>query len=142
MHKGHTLLELMVVLAILGISLAVATPLATDLLDWIAADAAAHDVTVAFASARQEAVLEGVITRVRLTSDSILVDVRDSGRWVPLRRFPGVRTRGVTLEVSNSEVVFSSIGVGWGASNTTVTLSRGKRQERITTSRVGRVKRW
>lgn len=142
MHKGHTLLELMVALAIVGICLAVATPLATDVLDWIAADGAAHDVTVALAGARQEAVMRGVPTRVRLTADSIVVDVRDSGRWVPLRRFAGPRTHGVAFEVSNPEVVFSSIGAGWGASNTTVTLSRGNRQERITTSRVGRVKRW
>jgi hypothetical protein len=119
----------------------VATPLA-DVLDWIAADGAAHDVTMALATARQEAILAGQATRVRVTADSLLVDRRDSGVWVRWRRFPGPATRGVTLEVSNPEVVFSAIGAGWGASNTTVTLTRGKRQERITTSRVGRVKRW
>ena len=142
MQKGHTLLELMVVLAVVGICLAVVTPLATDVLDWIAADGAAHDVTVALAVARQEAVADGRATRVRISPDSLVVEVRDTGGWVPFRRFPGPAARGVTLEVSNPEVVFSSIGAGWGASNTSVTLVRGKRQERITTSRVGRVKRW
>ena len=142
MHKGHTLLELMVVLAIVGIGIAVATPLTTDVLDWVAADGAAHDVTIVLAAARQEAVRTGAATRVRLTADSIVVDVRDSGGWVRLRRFAGPRARGVTMGVSNPEVVFSPLGIGWGPSNTTVTLSRGKRQERITTSRVGRVKRW
>lgn len=142
MHKGHTLLELLVVLAIVGICLAVATPLATDVLDWIAADGAAHDVTMAFATARQEAILAGQPTRVRVTADSLVVDRRDSGVWKRWRQFPGPATRGVRVEVSNPEVVFSPLGAGWGASNTTVTLNRGGRQERITTSRVGRVKRW
>ena len=142
MQKGHTLLELLVVLTVVGICLAVATPLATDVLDWIAADGAAHDVTMALAVARQEAVVEGRAARVRISPDSLVVEVRDTGRWVPFRRFAGPASRRVILEVSNPEVVFSPIGMGWGASNTTVTLGRGKRQERITTSRVGRVKRW
>jgi len=142
MHKGHSLLELMVVLAIVGVCLAVATPLLTDVLDWIAADGAAHDVTMALAVARQEAVAEGRLARVRMTPDSILVEVRDIGNWVLFRRFAGPAGKGVRLLVSNPEVVFSPMGAGWSASNTTVTLTRGKRQERITTSRVGRVKRW
>jgi prepilin-type N-terminal cleavage/methylation domain-containing protein len=142
MHKGHTLLELLVVLTIAGICLAVAAPLVTDVLDWIAADGAAHDVTMAFAIARQEAVLAGQATRVLVTADSLVIDRRDSGVWLRWRRFPGPATRGVSLEVSNPEVVFSALGAGWGASNTTVMLNRGRRQERITTSRVGRVKRW
>lgn len=142
MHRGHSLLELMVVLTIVGVCVAVTTPLVTDVLDWIAADGAAHDVTMALAVAREEAVGGGRLARVRLTPDSLLVEVRDDGGWVPFRRFAGPATKGVTLQVSNPEVVFSPIGAGWGTSNTTVTLSRGKRQERVTTSRVGRVKRW
>ena len=142
MQKGHTILELLVVLAVVGICLAVVTPLATDVLDWIAADGAAHDVTMALAVARQEAVVEGRAARLRIGPDTLVVEVREAGGWVPFRRFAGPATRGVSLEVSNPEVVFSPIGAGWGASNTTVTLGRGRRQERITTSRVGRVKRW
>jgi len=44
--------------------------------------------------------------------------------------------------VSNPVVVFDAIGIGWGASNTTVVLRRGTRVEKITLSRIGRVKRW
>jgi hypothetical protein len=47
----------------------------------------------------------------------------------------------VSLQVSNPVVAFSPIGVGWGASNTTITLRRGSQVETITTSRVGRVRR-
>ncbi len=85
MQKGHTLLELLVVLAVVGICLAVVTPLATDVLDWIAADGAAHDVTMALAVARQEAVADGRAARVRISPESLVVEVRDTGGWVPFR---------------------------------------------------------
>ena len=114
MHKGHTLLELMVVLAIVGICFAVVAPLVTDALDWIAADGAAHDVTLVLAVARQEALAEGRAARVRMTPESLVVEVRDTGGWVPWRRFPGPASKGVSLQVSNPEVVFSPLGAGWG----------------------------
>ncbi|HWZ28903.1 MAG TPA: GspH/FimT family pseudopilin [Gemmatimonadales bacterium] len=142
MRQGHTLLELMIVLTIVGICLAVAIPTLTGVLDWIAADGAAHEVTTALAATRQVAVARGVAARLRMAPESLVVDVRDSLGWVPWRHFPGPSSRGVRLEVSNPEVVFSPLGVGLGASNTTVTLIRGSHQTRITTSRVGRVKRW
>jgi hypothetical protein len=44
--------------------------------------------------------------------------------------------------VSNPLVVFGPTGMGWGVSNTRITLQRGSQVETITVSRVGRVKRW
>ena len=142
MRKGHTLIELVIVLVLVGTLALVGTPVTRHFLDWVATDGAAHDVTVALATAREAAVGLGQVTRVRIAADSLVIDRRDSGAWVPWRRLPGPSRRGVGLQVSNSEVVFSPLGSGWGASNTTVTLTRGETTERITTSRVGRVKRW
>jgi prepilin-type N-terminal cleavage/methylation domain-containing protein len=142
MRQGHTLLELLVVLAIVAICLAVVVPAATSVLDWIATDGAAHDVTTAIAAARQVAVGRGMPARLRMAPDSLSVDVRGTLGWEPWRRFPGPASRGVNLDVSNPEVVFSPLGAGLGASNTTVTLIRGSHQQRITTSRLGRVRRW
>jgi len=142
MRQGHTLLELLVVLTIVGICLATVIPRATGVLDWIAADGAAHDVTTALAVARQVAVGRGLVARLRMAPESLVVDIKDTSGWVPWRRFPGPSSHGVSLEVSNPEVVFSSLGAGLGPANTTVTLTRGAHLERITTSRLGRVKRW
>lgn|SRR5690349_13696800 len=142
MRQGHTLLELLVVLTIVAICLAMAIPTASSVLDWIATDGAAHDVTTALAAARQVAIGRGVAARLRVSADSLSVDVRGPTGWEPWGRFPGPASRGVSLDVSNPEVVFSPLGAGMGASNTTVTLTRGSHLERITTSRVGRVRRW
>lgn len=142
MRRGHSLLELLVVLALLGLAVTLATPVVGDFLDWVAADGAAHDVAVALSVTRQTALNRGTLARLRISSDSLVVDLRDTGAWVPWRRFTGPASRGVSLTASNPEVVFSPLGMGWGASNTTITLLRGARSERITTSRVGRVKRW
>jgi len=143
MRRGHTLLELVLVLVVTGLCVALTVPVLGDFLDWVAADGAAGDVAIALAVARQGAVGRGVLSRLRIAPESLVIDLKDdTGGWVPWRRFPGPATRGVGLDVSNPEVVFSPLGLGWGASNTTVTLTRGGREARVTTSRVGRVKRW
>lgn len=142
MRRGFTLAELVVVLVVTGLASLLALPRFSDYLDWIATDAAARDITVALAVARETAVAQGTLVRLEISADSLSVQVDDSLGWLSWRRFPGPASRGVTVEVSNPEVVFSPNGVGWGASNTTVVLRRGSHEERVTTSRIGRVKRW
>ena len=142
MRRGHTLLELILVLTITGLCISLTVPALGDFLDWVAADGAAGEVATALAVARQGAVGRGVLSRLRIAPESLVVDLRNEGGWVPWRRFPGPAASGVGLEVSNPEVVFSPLGFAWGASNTTVVLTRGGREARVTTSRVGRVKRW
>jgi prepilin-type N-terminal cleavage/methylation domain-containing protein len=143
MRRGVTLPEVVVVLAVLAIVTAITLPHLAGLLDWIAVDTAAREVTSSIAVARNAAVMQGVRSRAVIGSDSLRVDcwaVGDS--WGPLLRWPGPVAHGVSLEVSNPAVVFDAIGLGWGLSNTTIALRRGERSATITVSRVGRVKRW
>ena len=139
---GFSLIELAVVLVVVALILATGLPRFGRLLDWIAADAAARDVTTAFAVSRAEAVMQATRSRVVIGADSLRIDRWEGDSWAPYLRWPGPASRGVTLQVSNPEVVFSPLGMGWGASNTKVVLQRGSQIETITTSRVGRVKRW
>ncbi|HXH63201.1 MAG TPA: GspH/FimT family pseudopilin [Gemmatimonadales bacterium] len=142
MRRGFSLLELMIVLAIVAIVTALAVPSLGDIMDWVAADGAAHDVTTALAVARATAVSQSTLVRVEIGADSLRIDIRMDGVWGPYRSFSGPSARGVQLEVSNPEVVFGPSGLGWGTANSTITLRRGARVETVTTSRVGRVKRW
>src|SRR6478735_736385 len=142
MRRGFSLLELMIVLAIAAIVTALAVPRLGDILDWVAANEAAQDVTTALAVTRATAVSQSMLARVEIDADSLRIDIRVGGAWDPYRRFPGPSAHGVQLEVSNPEVIFGPSGLGWGAANSTITLRRGARVETVTTSRVGRVKRW
>lgn len=142
MRRGFSLPELLAVLAIIAIVTVLAVPRLGDVLDWVAVDGAAHDVTTALAVTRAAAVTQSTLARVAIVLDSLRIDIRVDGVWGPYRRFPGPAARGVQLEVSNPEVIFAPSGIGWGPANTTITLRRGDRMETVTTSRVGRVKRW
>ena len=142
MRSGFSLPELLVVLAIVAVGTVLALPRLGDVLDWVAADGAARDVTTALAVTRAAAVTQSTLARVDIGADSLRIDIQVDGVWGPWRRYPGPAARRVQLEVSNPEVIYAPSGLGWGPANSTITLRRGAREETITTSRVGRVKRW
>jgi prepilin-type N-terminal cleavage/methylation domain-containing protein len=142
MRRGFTLSELAVVLAILAIVTAITLPRLQGLLDWIAVNTAAQDVTTAVAVTRYAAIMQGGRRRLVIARDSLRIDRWSGDSWVPHERWPGPDRHGVALEVSNPVVVFDPIGLAWGVSNTKVVLRRGVRSETITLSRLGRVKRW
>ncbi|MGH7531415.1 MAG: pilus assembly FimT family protein [Gemmatimonadales bacterium] len=142
MRNGLTLPEIVLVLAIVGTASAVALPRGRHVLDWIAADRAARQVTVALAIARHAAVMQATRARLIITSDSLRIERSGERGWELWWRGPGPRELGVALEVSNPTVEFGPTGAGWGVSNTSVVLRRGSQVETITVSRVGRVKRW
>jgi len=142
MRRGFSLVELIVTVAVVAMVTAVTLPRLAGVLDWLAVDAEAAKVTTALAVTRHVAIMRGARARLGVAVDSLRIDRWDDRDWTPLLRWPGPREAGVRLEVSNPEIVFGPTGIGWGASNTTVVLRRGSRFEMITTSRLGRVKRW
>lgn len=141
---GFTLIELAVVIAVAGFITLICLPRLTPLYDAVVADAAAQDVTTAVAVAREAAVSWGARTRLLITKDSLRIDRddKDLQGWTFYNRWPGPAAQGVELNVSNPVIVFGATGMGWGASNTTILLRRGSHMEKITLSRLGRVKRW
>jgi prepilin-type N-terminal cleavage/methylation domain-containing protein len=142
MRRGFSLAELAVVLAILGVITALVLPRWKELLDWVAVDRAAVEVSTALAVTRSAAVLGSTRARLLIADDSLRIDRWEAGAWQPHTRWVGPAERGVTLEVSNANVVFIPTGLAWGLSNTRVTLRRGVQSAIVTVSRVGRVKRW
>jgi prepilin-type N-terminal cleavage/methylation domain-containing protein len=139
--RGFTLVELLVVLLILAVAASMGVPRLGAALDRIATDGAARDVTTALATARAAAVLQGTRARLRIAADSLRIDREGAHGWEPYARWPGPAASGVGLQVSNPEIVFGPLGLGWGLANTRVELRRGSQIETITTSRLGRVRR-
>src|SRR5262249_22726935 len=133
---------LLVVLAIAGLLLGWWIPRAARLWDWLETERAARDVMTALAVGRNGAVMQSTRARIIIASDTLRIDRLFAGGLTPWWRRPGPASHGVTLEVSNPIVTFGPTGMGWGVSNTRIVLRRGSQAETITTSRVGRVKRW
>lgn len=141
MARGFTLIELAVSLVMVAVLVAAALPRLRPALDRVATDSAASDVTAALATARHTAIAQGVRTRLVIAPDSLRLDVWNGSGWTGATRWPGPAAHRVSLQVSNPVIAYSPMGIGWGASNTTITLRRGSQVETITTSRVGRVRR-
>jgi type II secretory pathway pseudopilin PulG len=142
MRKGFSLTEVTILLVVVSLLLSVGLPRLRPALDRMAVNRAAVEITTALAVARAAAVSWATRARVRVAADTLRIDRLEGDEWVPRWRRPGPADLGVQLEVSNDEVVFGPTGLGWGASNTKIVLRRGSQVETITTSRLGRVKRW
>ncbi|HKC47313.1 MAG TPA: GspH/FimT family pseudopilin [Gemmatimonadales bacterium] len=142
MRRGFTLTEMVVVLAVMALLTTIVVSRLVPLVDWIAADGAARDMTTALAVTRTAAVLRGVRARLRIAADSLRIDREGAAGWEPYARWAGPASAGVSLTVSNPEVVFSPLGIAWGLGNTRIVLRRGSQVETITTSRLGRVRRF
>lgn len=137
-RRGATIAELVISLAILGVLASIAVPRASALVDRLSVRGATQDVVLAIAEARAVASRRGAYAsfvadartgRLRVVSDGETLSERDE-----------VRTRGVRIEASRESVTFAPGGLGWGAANTTVIVSRGSRSDTVVMSRLGRVR--
>jgi type IV fimbrial biogenesis protein FimT len=138
LRRGASLAELLITLSILGVLTSVAVPRASQLADRVSVRGAAQDVVVTLAAARAAAVRRGAYA-------SFVADPRTgqlrvvSGGEVLLVRYLA-QARGVKIEASRESVTFAPGGLGWGAANTTVIVSRGTRSDTVVMSRLGRVR--
>jgi prepilin-type N-terminal cleavage/methylation domain-containing protein len=142
MRRGYSLAELAIVLALIGLLTMLALPSWLAVFDRIAVERAASEITTALAVTRNAAVLRATFARLWIAADSLRIDEWGDRGWLPVWRFPGPESHSVSLKVSNRIVAFGATGIGSAASNTTVVLRRGTQTAKLTTSRVGRVKRW
>jgi len=140
-NRGVTLIELLLVLSVVGILLAIAVPRYARVADAMATERAARDLATFYAQARYGAIYRGTRVRIEFTADSLRAvyeSVRDS---VFLLR-PGPSRYGVTLTASRSVIRIYPNGFGAGAANTKLVVRRGVSADSLTTSRLGRLKRW
>lgn len=138
LRRGTTLLELLVVLALLLALGALGLTGWQHLRDRTAADAAARELAVLLASAREMALARGSAT-VRLDTAAGTVRVRAPGLAaieLSLRALHRVR-----VAATRDSVAFDARGLGRGLANVRITLWRGAAAETVVVSRLGRVRR-
>lgn len=138
LRRGTTIVELVVTLAIIGVLTSITVPRVVMMMDRASVKGATQDVVLTLATARAAASRRS--TYVSFVADPRTGRVRAvSGGEILLER-DLLRTRGVRLEASRESVTFAPGGLGWGAANTTVIVSRGAKSDTIVMSRLGRVR--
>ena len=140
MDRGVTLLEMLVVIVIIGITASIVVPPLRRALDRAAVDDASDRYVAVHESARQLAVARGRLVRVELDTArrTATIEAAASGAWDTI----AVHALGTaSLTASRVIVTFSPLGVGFGASNTRLVLVRGEAAETLTVSRTGRLRR-
>ena len=136
-RRGTILVELVLTLILIGIVAAIAVPSLRRTVDRLNLRNATHDVVLGLWAARNAAtmrgeyvsfVMDGPNARLRVISGTDTIFARDLGA-----------RNGVNVDVTRDSITYAPSGIGYGAANTRIVVSRGGKSDTITTSRMGRV---
>ena len=137
-RMAFTVVELLVVLAVMGVLLGLVSLRIGAAADRSAVRAAASDAAAVFTAARNAAIyrraavavtIDTVAGILRAYSDSIVLYSRDVGAIL-----------GVRLTASRDSMAFDARGLGVGAANLSVVIRRGVATDTLFVSRLGRVR--
>lgn len=138
MRHGFTLPEILLVLAILGLSLGIAVPRIAALRDSIAVEQEANQILAVHRRSRALSIARGRPVVLSIGPDSL--SIRLAGDVTDFWGAPGPGGTGVTLEGPARRMTFSPLGYTTGLSNATLRLSRGAAHRTVVVSRLGRVR--
>jgi type II secretory pathway pseudopilin PulG len=135
---GFTVIDQLITIVLLALVLAISLRGVGVMRDTLAVQAAARAVKDAFALAREHAGAAGLRTAVRLSEAHGRVTVHAGAD--SLAQLALTRTHGVTFTTTRDSMSYLPSGLGFGASNLSLVLSRGTIVDTITVSRLGRVR--
>jgi prepilin-type N-terminal cleavage/methylation domain-containing protein len=137
-RHGFTIIELSVVIAIASALFAITIPRAWGFIDAIEVRGAVTEIESLFSLARHSAIARG--TQVTLEIDAARNTVSLKAGTENIRAREVGAAHGVTLSTNRTAVTYSPIGVGYGAANLSLIVSRNKAVDTIVVSRLGRVR--
>lgn len=135
--RGTTLAELLTVMAIAAIAAAVALPRLGRARDRLQVRGAVQTIGAAHAAARTLATVRGqravVSTRAGVLAVRVGADT--------ITRADLAARYGVRISATRDTVAYAPTGLGYGAANTSVVVTRGAAADTVLVSRLGRA-RW
>jgi Tfp pilus assembly protein FimT len=138
MRRGYSLIQMLVVLAIVAILCGISIPRLGSARDQSAVRGAATQVATTFALARSAAVLRASRVAVVIDPASVTLRVLADAETLHVR---ALRPEfGVTLEATRDSVAYGPTGRGYGAANSSIILRRGSAADTVFVSRLGRVR--
>ena len=136
---GVTLAELTVVLVILGVLVALGAPRWAAAADRAAVQSALAEAASVFAAARQSAIYSRSAVAVEVDTANAIVRAHRGAEVVLQRSLRG--GYAVRLTASRDSMAYDARGLGIGAANLSLVIRRGRAQDTLFVSRLGRV-RW
>jgi Tfp pilus assembly protein FimT len=138
MRRGVTLLELILVCTLVGVTAGLALPRAKYLLDGLRIRQAAHEVSGAVTITRAAAIRRGVSARLVVDRPGGSIRVESGSDTLLLRELR--RMHYVQLHATRDTVTFGANGLGFGIANSTIVVRIGARAETVVVSRLGRAR--
>ncbi|MEO5589783.1 MAG: GspH/FimT family pseudopilin [Gemmatimonadaceae bacterium] len=137
-ERGFTIIELTIVLAIASILTAMIVPRAGTFIDKIEVRGAVTEIESLFSLARHAAIARG--SQVTLNIDNTRGIILITAAADTIQSRPVGAAHKVTLSANRPGITYSPIGVGYGAANFTLLVSRNRTTDSVLVSRLGRVR--
>ena len=137
-REAFTIIELTVVMAIASALFAITIPRASGFIDRIELHAAISEIESMFSLARHVAIARGTQSTLDIDAANGEMTVKSSSAII--RTAELARAHGVVLSTNKTSIAYSPIGVGYGAANFSLVVSRGRAVDTVVVSRLGRVR--
>ena len=137
-RPGFTIVETTLVVALSSALAAISLPRAWSFVDRIEVRGAVTDIESMFSLARHTAIARGSQVALEIDAARNSVTIRIGTELVRTREV-GL-AHGVSLSANRTGITYSPIGVGYGAANFSLTVSRGRAVDTVVVSRLGRVR--
>jgi Tfp pilus assembly protein FimT len=136
-NEGATLIELVVVTVIVSLLAAITFTRAGQFLDSIAVRGAVTEIQSLFSLARHVAISRGAQSTLQIEPGGVIT-VRSGAEIVRVREVS--LAHRVVLSANRSSITYSPTGVGYGAANFSIAVTRGSAADTVVISRLGRVR--
>jgi len=138
-RPGSVLLEQVILMSVIGICVAVGAAGSARALDAAAVRGATREIVELLFLARDRSMATGLRTAVRLDNAAERVVVHAGADTIA--RLDLRSTRHVHLASTRDSMAYLPSGLGFGAANLRIVVSRGHSHDTVTVSRLGRIRR-
>jgi type II secretory pathway pseudopilin PulG len=140
MRRGISVTEVLIVVVLIGLMTLIAAPRLDRALASIVVDAEARRIAAAHTRARMMAVTRSRVLLLRIAPDSLWIAHVSGADTTRLWTGPGPAAAGVALTGPEYPLRFTPLGVTFGVSNGTWTVSYRGVSRKVVVSRLGRVR--
>ena len=137
-RSGATIIDLVVAVTLASGMMAVVFPRAGGFIDRIEVRGAVAEIEALFSLARHAAISRGAQAVLEIDPGSGVISIRAGAEQI--RRREVGEAHGVRLSTNRTSMTYSPIGVGYGAANFSLVVSRNSVADTVIISRLGRVR--